>query len=246
MDLIAKAKEPEMRERKPVHSDKVRLCAECKGYYSNRYFYKHKCITKKPSAIKPALLKKANSNRMSNDKDFQEILNRFHDNEVGDLIRRSPTIQLIGYKHFNMRRHEEGKEAEVRKVIMSDMRELARLYLVFKEINGETSDVEDMFLRHNIQDLADATERMTMQDGQGEKHGLKLLLDAIILRGHYSEKMEDDKCKELKLFLTAYKFKSSEILPRARHECVKQSQIKARRPANLPDETQLQTLQQYI
>lgn len=149
--------------------------------------------------------------KIDNDQDFQDILNRFLDNETGNLIHTNSTIQLIGCKHFCLRRHEEGKEGEVRKVVMSDMRELARLYLIFKEISGEENSVEAMFRRENLQYLGDAIEQMVTKEVKSEKYGLKLLLDAVILRtvktltGHYSETIQDEKGKELKHFHTAYK-----------------------------------------
>ena len=245
-------KQPVMRERQPVYEDKLRTCSECEGYYSNKYFYKHKCLSKSPAAIKPTLLRKTNMTKIDSDEEFQDILIRFLDGEVGDLIRSNYTIQLIGYKHFCLRRHGEGKDDEVRKVVMSDMRELSRLYLTFQEIIGDTVSVEDMFKRENIQDLQDAIEKMVTKEDKSEKYGLKLLLDAIILRtiktlkGHYSESIQDDKAKELKYFEQAYKYKSCQLFPKARHASIKQSKEKSRKPANLPDEIELTKLQDYI
>jgi len=103
---------------------------------------------------------------------YKNILYRFVDGEVGDLIRNSNEIQLIGYKHFNMTRHEEGKADRVRKVVMSDMRELARLYLTFTEINGEEKTVEDMFTSEYLQDLANVIEKMVTKTDTTEKYGI--------------------------------------------------------------------------
>lgn len=145
-----------------------------------------------------------------------------------------------------MRRHEEGKADEVRKVVMSDMRELTRLYLTFTEIIGEEKAVEEMFTREHLQDLADAIEKMVTKTDKTEKYGLKLLLDAVILRsiktlmGYFSETMQDEKKKILKVYLEAYRYKSSELFPKARQACVKQSMKKSRRPENLPCEKNLQ------
>lgn len=91
LKLMSENKDPAMRERKPVSDDKIflRTCAECKGYYSNNYFFKHKCKSDKPYAIKPALLQKVKKSKMDNDSEFQDILNRFIDGEVGNLIRNN-------------------------------------------------------------------------------------------------------------------------------------------------------------
>lgn len=80
-----------MRERKPVFEDKLRTCAEYKGY-----FYKHKCKSSHPTAIKPVLLQKVNKTKMDCYKEFQDILNRFVDGEAGDPIRTTTEIQIIG------------------------------------------------------------------------------------------------------------------------------------------------------
>lgn len=71
-------------------------------------------------------------------------MNSFRDGQVGELCRSNPIIKLIGFKHFNLRRHETGKENEVKKVVMAEIRELARLNLIFCDISGdsETNSVE--------------------------------------------------------------------------------------------------------
>lgn len=58
--------------------------------------------------------------------------------------------------------------------------------------------------------------------------------------------MQDEKKKELKEYLVAYKYKSSELFPKARQACVKRSMEKSRRPANLPNEMNLRKLQDHI
>ena len=48
------------------------------------------------------------------------------------------------------------------------------------------------------------------------------------------------KKKILKVYLEAYRYKSSELFPKAQQACVKQSMKKSRRPENLPCEKNLQ------
>lgn len=254
--LMTNDKEPSMRERQPKYRDRLRVCSACKTYVSNRYFFKHKCIDDKPDAFKPILLQKTAITKMDKDDDFRDILNRFRDGEVGDTCRTNDTVKLIGYRHFNMRRHENSKQNEVRKVVMAEMRELSRLYLTFQEISGSPKSVESMLTRENLPDLREAIERMVALDkpeaGRKEKHGQKLFLDAVILRsvktlrGHYAEIMQDDKGKEMKLFKEAYKHKSNEIYSSARQTCVKSSMEKLRRPAHLPNEMELNKLKCYL
>jgi hypothetical protein len=60
---------------------------------------------------------------MGQDEGFANILNRFRDGEDGDLCRKDEFITMIGYRHYNLRRHEDTKQDEVRKVVMTEMRE---------------------------------------------------------------------------------------------------------------------------
>lgn len=245
-----------MRERKPALEDQLRVCVECKGFYSNKYFFKHKCVTQKPQALKPKLLQKSAMDKMEADKEFKEILNRFRDGQVGDLCRTNKTVKMIGYRHFNLRRHEEEKQDEVRKVVMAEMRELSRLFVQFQFLSGTERTVEDMFSRDHLPELVEAVQQLVkienVSSDRKEKHGQKLFLDAVILRsvktlkGHYAETKQDDKGKELKYFKTAYKHKSNEMFPSARQMCVKNSLEKSRRPANLPDEMALKQLKEFI
>ncbi|XP_060582162.1 uncharacterized protein LOC132738621 isoform X2 [Ruditapes philippinarum] len=248
---MEKSLEPSMRERIPVKKDSLRLCEDCKGYYSNKYFFKHKCLALKPTPMKPSLMLSTNDAEIKKDTEFQAILNRFHDDFVGNLCRTNDIIIMIGYRHFNLRRHENGKEDEVRKVVMSEMRSLARLYSEF-EMHCTGKTVEDMLSRTHLEDLCEAVNTLTKRENNSEKHGLKLHLDAVILRsvkalkGYYASKEQDDKKKELKHFKDAYEYKSKILYPKARQMCINNSFEKARKPANLPDEMELRKLKNFI
>ena len=75
---------------------------------------------------------------------------------------------------------------------------------------------EDMFSRHHL-----ALLRETINVLAGDKYGLKLSINAIILRtvktlkGMYGERMDDVKCHEIDLFTDALKFWSHELFASA-------------------------------
>jgi hypothetical protein len=256
LQLIGDGQDPEMRERKPIKEDQLRVCSECKGYYSNKYFFKHQCVSKndcsKQLALKPKLLQKISTDKMDSDQGFLDILNRFRQGDVGDFCRTNKTIKLIGYRHYNLRRHEEGKQDEVRKTVMSEMRELAKLFFAFQNLSSERRTVEDMFRREYLSDLVEALEKNVTTADKQEKHGLKLFLDAILMRsiktleGYFAQTMQDEKRKELKCFKSAYKSLSNELFPSARQKCIKNSLEKNRKPANLPSEEKIIRLRTYI
>ena len=181
LSLMGEGKEPAMRARQPKNVDNLRCCSECKMFISSRAFSRHDCNAQYPQPIKPGLLQKADT-KISKDIDFQSILNRFRDGEIGDICRQNCTIQMIGYRHFNLRRHEVGKQDEVRKVVMAEMQELSRLFNIFKSLSGERSG-EDMFTRKHLPELEEAIQMLvTNEEDKTQKHGQKLFIDAIILR----------------------------------------------------------------
>lgn len=67
---------------------------------------------------------------------------------------------------------------------MSEMRELARLYMIFMIQDGVDSKatIEDMFTRTYKDALFGAIEYIIDKPDGDEKHGLKLHLNAILLR----------------------------------------------------------------
>ena len=76
--------------------------------------------------------------------------------------------------------------------------------------------VEYMFSQQHV-----ALLRETINVLAGDKYGLKLTINAIILRtvktlkGMYGERMDDVKCHELDLFTDALKFRSHELFESA-------------------------------
>jgi hypothetical protein len=240
-----------MRERKPKKKDEVRMCENCKCFFSHRTFYAHRknCIDSIPikkDAIQPLLVHK--------DPEFvKEILNNFRDGPVGNFIRENKTIQLIGYKHFCSRKVDVSKSKEVKREIMMEMRELTRLFLRFKEFMDDDCILEDMYDRKNLNILVDAINKLCeCEDTQGEKHGLKVNLNGIFqksiktLKRHYTGVCEDEKHKEIKKFAEAYSDRTPEFLAKARYATDKNSLKKARLPKNLPDKYQLAKLRTFI
>lgn len=70
LKLFLEDKEPSMREQKLNFRDSLRVCTECKGFFSNRYFAKHKCKGESPEALKPKLMQKISDDKMDADEEF--------------------------------------------------------------------------------------------------------------------------------------------------------------------------------
>ncbi len=72
--LISQGNEAKMREKRPNYEDNLRVCLNCKGFYSNKHFTKHKCVTQKPEPLNPKLLQAPSDDTIDKDKDFKQIL----------------------------------------------------------------------------------------------------------------------------------------------------------------------------
>ena len=200
------------------------------------------------------------------DKDFENnILRRFRNGEPSDICRTDHIIQHVGYRHYCLRKSQTSKPVAVRKSVMQEMRELARLLIKFMEIAREWEGLEcelgmeEMLsrvhlpiLRQAITELATADSEKDKDDQEKEKYGQKIGMGNILTRtitsmkGMYAEAMEDEKAAELDRFHDAYKFRSHGLYASARSRAIYQSMTKARRPSSLPDDAHLQKLKSFI
>lgn len=224
LQLIGDGLDPVMRERKSIQEVQLRVCTECKGFYSRKFFYKHKCVFKGDclrEAFKPKLLQEVTPDEMNSDRGFLRILNGFRGGEVGDFCRTDNTVKMIGYKRYIVLRHEERNKDEIRKTIMTDMRELSKLYFRFRSMSCKERTVEDMFKIKHLPDLIEALKRLVTKADKQEKKGQKGFLYAVVLRSvkglesYYAQTMQSDKIKEFKNFKSAFRNLSRESYPSA-------------------------------
>ena len=113
-----------MSERKKKLNSDIRLCTGCKCFISGRNVWRHNCCDDKPVRVNPvAMFREPHT-----DKDFENnILRRFRNGKLGDICRTNRIIQHVGYRHYCLRKSQTSKPVAVRKSVMQDMRELARL-----------------------------------------------------------------------------------------------------------------------
>jgi len=240
-----------MRERKPKGPDSLRMCSECKSFFSNRSYYLHvkKCqyaTGLKPKALKLSTLLPVQNERMDRDEDFQKLLNSYSEKPASKLVRHTRIIQKVGWRHFCLRRAEKSKIVEINKCIATEMRELARLFIVFQSYVTSSVTFENMFERRYIENLLDAIDELGY-----EKHGIKLNIHAILtrtmktLKGIYSDQSQDDRRSELLKFQEAYSYRIPEVLADARFKNLTQTQ-KHRRPEELQSTESMQILKTYV
>lgn len=119
---------------------------------------------------------------------------------------------------------------KVKKSVMQEIWELACLLLQFKKTATQYGLDEccmgtgDMFTRQHFVTLREAINTL-----EGDKHGLKLNLNAIIVRmiksikGMHEEQTDDVLCHKLDMFMDTNKLRLHEMFASARYKTVAQS-----------------------
>lgn len=152
---ILKEEEPDhsklLKERK--QSNELAVCSLCKGFFNKKIIYRHKkkcanaeSTTDYPETFGIGLLKPEPG---FSDKYRQSILESFHNSDVGNLIRSDDWIKRYGYFSF---KNFEGLEnsSEKRKSLMTNLRKLAQLYLIYHNCVKRKSLPETTILQSNV------------------------------------------------------------------------------------------------
>nr|XP_034319589.1 uncharacterized protein LOC117687352 [Crassostrea gigas] len=165
--LMDKGKnQPLMRERTQSRSkeDEIKVCSDCKGFYSKRCFFKHKCVSDDISRD-TRRLRKVFMDNMEKDIGFQNILGRFVHGEIDEFCKSNNSIKTMGYQSYNTHRMKKGMSEEARQTALADMRELSRLFFHFRIICSTGRAVEDMFDTDNMKDLMEAMKLLEALNG---------------------------------------------------------------------------------
>jgi hypothetical protein len=206
-----------LHERKFIKSASTVVCSQCKGFYSKRKISRHKktCFKALNSTDYPTstnVVSLVRSDEEFPDDYKKEILDSFHENEVGKLIRNDAWIKQYGFLSYQSFVGTE-KWAEKRKSLMSNLRRLGHLFLEFKKIisekapNNALNSCREMFSRRNISDIQSAVNRMTTDDENKIKSGLKVSLRYLIcdvcrvMKAYLLYKMRDDEAEEMGEFI---------------------------------------------
>lgn len=167
LHLMDKGKnQPLMRERTQSRSkeDEIKVCSDCKGFYSKRCFFKHRCVADDISRD-TRRLRKVFMDNMEEDTGFQNILGRFVHGEIDEFCKSNNSIKTMGYQYYNTHRTKKGMSEEASQTTFGDMRELSRLYFHFRIICATGKAVEDMFDTDNMKELMEAMKLLEALNG---------------------------------------------------------------------------------
>ncbi|KAJ8046374.1 hypothetical protein HOLleu_05024 [Holothuria leucospilota] len=253
------------RERNTGNDDPLVMCAICKGFFSSRFFSRHKLRCQGDSCLEscpvPVSLMVSEPDTQINLTEFKkEILCKFRHDDVGETCRNDPTIVTIGKRLWDKGKAKENKKTEVRKSVMSDMRRLASLYKCFKEQSKihstfeveESGTSQDMFRRRSFNVLIEAIHSYTSNEGKaGVKSGLKLGLyyllkkaSKVIKATHLMEE-KDSEASEIDKFISVLELNYNFVFGDAMYQININRQKNLRKPAALPVEDDVHKLRNY-
>jgi hypothetical protein len=241
---------PKYLAERNCDADKL-LCTGCSGFYSVNTFSRHKLKCKcddglLPSGVETQYL--AASGQKLNSSFEANILSRLRNDAIGQLAKTDATIRAIGERLYMGTKKKVDMEQETRRRVMSEMRLLARVFLAFNQQDGTSGaqDASAMFQRQHFDMLEKAVEEVTTkddaQDGSDLKYGIKYRLyyilrnSAMILKGLYRRKMEDQAASDIDHFLEILKGESNVFFGDATYAITKARSEKLRVPERLPEE----------
>ncbi|XP_070177564.1 nucleolar protein dao-5-like [Littorina saxatilis] len=156
------------------------MCSTCNGFYVKKGIWKHKkrctylCTTPSGYVSFPQGGDYARESGVT--EQFRtEIVDRFRQDEVGNVCRTDRVILLLGQKLYNKSVKKD------RRVIKSEMRRLGNLVLEMRKVSfSETLGGADVINRENFVHLTSAIQNLTTSPGNVTKAGLKFTIGYLL------------------------------------------------------------------
>jgi hypothetical protein len=215
-------------------------CDVCHGSYSQKYFHRHKktCCDSAVGMKAQVLIEKKDA--------FIDVLNRFQDNDVGAVCRTDTAVKGYGRHLWQKDAARIDKSDETRKSVMADMRNLAHLYILFRNLLSGSQSSLDMLDRRNWSHLKDSILEMTVKDDHTVKYGLKNTIYYLLLRfadWRIGELLSQEECQEpvteVNAFITLLKHHQNSLFGDAKYLINKARQENLRLPSRLPSEADI-------
>ncbi len=249
------------RERITASEDQLVVCGICSGFYSKKCFKKHKQRCQGDSHSEacsvPLSLMLSQSNTSNTSDTFRrEILCKFRENEIGETARTDPVIVTVGNRLWEKGQSKKDKTTEVRKSVMSDMRRLASLYIIFQEQHKmhsitplDSNTAADMFYRKNFEVLREAILLYTTHLDSAElKSGLKSAVYYLvkkackIIKATHLVAGRDEEATEIDKFAAVLGLNYEFLFGDAVYQINKNRQKNLRKPGELPLETDVKKI----
>lgn len=269
MKIIKEGGKKFMRERSQSNQDVPVMCAGCKKFIAKSYKSRHQLVCRQDglNPLVPVVeIEKAESlNEYS--EGFKSLLNTLHLDLVGNFAKSDPIILMVGARSHTAIKRKQDKVNENMRTVRSRMRLMSRVYLAYREIYQDQSNVviqdlsndsSDMYRREGISILALAAEKLSEKDTKedynnngavlNQKSGLKVsILNMIKLTGkyiigHYLMKNEDKRADYVVMFLKVLKGFENDLFGDAYYDIANRRNSTLRKPINLPKEDDVKML----
>ncbi|XP_065673908.1 uncharacterized protein LOC136090860 [Hydra vulgaris] len=248
----------------------LEMCGYCNGFFSKRFLSRHikNCDlnTFKPIIHVPISLIKNNSSSLFPNEFVINVLRNMRNDEVGKICKQDIIILTVGLRLYDKMKRKLDKQSEVLKSVRNDMRRIGHLYSIFKinkKVKHVYNNAMDMFNRINFDAFRTAIDEYTIA-GDYLKSGLKIVLSSLIkkaakiIKGTVLTENDDKltfkendtvakkKAQEIDMFVSVFETWKGYIFGDAEYDINKRRQQKLRKPNMLPDEEDVEILQNYI
>lgn len=263
----AKTKNPvyQQERRSETGSGKLVMCSNCNGFFNRKFFSRHLkfCLKETCQATVSVPLHLLSHFEDSNSDGFlHEVLCKLREDEIGLKCREDSVICFIGKRLWTQSKRKADKKNEVRKGVMTSMRRLSALYLLFLKqqeelgvVKQREGNVADMFIRANFTHLEQAVIEYTTK-GFGNstddlKHGLKTAIYCLIkkacklIKGMYLIDDEDDKASDVDKFIDVFELSHDYLFGDATYAMNRNRNEKLRKPEALPLEEDIAKVREY-
>lgn len=189
--------------------------------------------------------------------DFKKLLNTLHEDDIGNLCKTDEIILMVGNRSFTANKRKNDKKIEGQKTTRARMRLLARIYIVFKQMYADQTDIKvermldnsaDMFRRETISILERAIDTLcekekgeTCSGVTDQKSSLKIAVLNLLklvskyLIGHFLVKNLDEHSKCVTDFLQVLKLFEDDMFGDAYYDINYKKNVESRKPVNLPN-----------
>jgi len=240
-----------LRERTHAKTDLV-MCGYCQGFYSKKYFSRHKtqCTAAEAGATAVSVPLPVAMQHDDADEFCREVLSKFHPDPVGKVCQSDEVVIALGKHLYRKCKQKQAKKPDVRKSCMRDMRRLASLALSFKSAalrDNKALTSEDMLHRTHFEYIESAVDELSTNSEAnnalkaGTKLGLGYVLKkaAKVMKVRYLIGDKDDKASDVDNFVTVLNLNWTDMFGDAECKVVTNRQERLRQPAQLPNESEL-------
>lgn len=255
-ELLAQRKDSEIHCVRRAKGTKVK-CSSCHGFYSDKYYYKHRkgckvlAETPKPVHTKQIIMEQPTVQTLLSGKEeeWRRVYETLTRDDLFNIIDNDESIKLIGKKLYQARKPNKKKQAKIKS--RNAMRRLANLKLLCPGVDK----LEELFsYQHGIELESAIKEMCNADEGNQIKAGLMSALGPLIkscckiLIPHFNFTGKRDTALNIREYYEYFSAPTNYAMLFSEAEyCLKERrQRENRKPKSLPDEENVRHLENFM